>query len=93
MVSVGGAVRPSAARVEQRHDGVLDEHGIEPYGEEQPDGARYPDEDWELYGYLEAPGCFYGGITRGFWVVEAYPLSMDEAERDALKAELRARYP
>jgi hypothetical protein len=87
-----GAVWPEVAPELER---FMRDHGLDPYGEAQADDVSYPNEDWELYGYLETPGCFghLGGSERRFWIVEAYPVSMDEAARDALKAELRSRNP
>jgi hypothetical protein len=47
---------------------------------------------WDFHGYLETGRCYEGiSNTRQLWVVEAYPLSLTEPERDALRAALRER--
>jgi hypothetical protein len=56
----------------------------------QPDYGAH----WELYGYLETGACYDGQKgNRQLWLVEGYPSELPPAERDALRAELRARHP
>jgi hypothetical protein len=49
-------------------------------------------EEWDLFGYIEVGACFghEGASARQFWVVEAYPRAMPEAERTTVRARLLA---
>jgi len=72
------------------------EHGLDVDGAENgdidPNTADPNAPPWDLFGYLEPGPCYRPG-EKTFHVIEAYPRAMPAAERAALEAELRERYP
>jgi hypothetical protein len=98
-VVVDGSTLPSTwADAADELWSFMSERGRSPFielperlGPSQPRVEEAP--PWDVYGYLETGTCFGVGTTRQFWMVEGYPVDMPAAEREALAAGLRARYP